>query len=115
MQDDLEKTREELQHVMASPVTAAPMAAPMAARAMMEEPLENDHDDHEENNSTYSAEFLVEGIEDHRNEEERITEAEKNERVQKQLMVTCISPFLKHNYVWISSEDGDSSQSFIKF
>uniref|UniRef100_A0A8C1FV98 FERM domain-containing protein n=1 Tax=Cyprinus carpio TaxID=7962 RepID=A0A8C1FV98_CYPCA len=76
VQDDLEKTREELQHVMSSPVVAAPMA----------EPLENDHDDHEENNSTYSAELQVEGIEDHRNEEERITEAEKNERVQKQLM-----------------------------
>uniref|UniRef100_A0A671QYN1 Ezrin-like n=1 Tax=Sinocyclocheilus anshuiensis TaxID=1608454 RepID=A0A671QYN1_9TELE len=81
VQDDLEKTREELQHVMLSPVAAAPMAA-----AMMEEPLENDHDDQEENNSTYSAELHVEGIEDHRNEEERITEAEKNERVQKQLM-----------------------------
>ncbi|XP_058606249.1 ezrin a isoform X2 [Onychostoma macrolepis] len=85
VQDDLEKTREELQHVMSSPVVATPMAAPMA-RAMMEEPMENDQDDHEENNSTYSAELQVEGIEDHRNEEERITEAEKNERVQKQLM-----------------------------
>uniref|UniRef100_A0A673KLJ8 Ezrin-like n=1 Tax=Sinocyclocheilus rhinocerous TaxID=307959 RepID=A0A673KLJ8_9TELE len=83
VQDDLEKTREELQHVMLSPVAAAPMAAPMS-RAMMEEPLENDHDDQEENNSTYSAELHVEGIEDHRNEEDRITEAEKNERVQKQ-------------------------------
>ncbi|XP_026141238.1 radixin-like isoform X1 [Carassius auratus] len=85
VQGDLEKTREELQHVMSSPVVAAPMAAPMA-RAVMEEPLENDHDDQEENNSTYSAELQVEGIEDHRNEEERLTEAEKNERVQKQLM-----------------------------
>lgn len=85
VQDDLEKTREELQHVMSSPVVATPMAAPMA-RAMIEEPLENNHDDHEENNSTCSAELQVEGIEDHRNEEERITEAEKNERVQKQLM-----------------------------
>uniref|UniRef100_A0A673JSA4 Ezrin-like n=1 Tax=Sinocyclocheilus rhinocerous TaxID=307959 RepID=A0A673JSA4_9TELE len=66
VQDDLEKTREELQHVMSSPVVATPMAAPMMA--MMEEPLENDHDDHEENNSTYSAEL------------------QKNERVQKQLM-----------------------------
>ncbi|XP_052437290.1 ezrin a isoform X1 [Carassius gibelio] len=85
VQGDLEKTREELQNVMSSPVVAAPMAAPMA-RAVMEEPLENDHDDQEENNSTYSAELQVEGIEDHRNEEERLTEAEKNERVQKQLM-----------------------------
>ncbi|XP_073682605.1 ezrin a [Garra rufa] len=85
VQDDLVKTREELQLVMSSPVVAAPIAAPMAL-AMEQEPLENDHDDHEENNSTYSAELQVEGIEDHRNEEERITEAEKNERVQKQLM-----------------------------
>lgn len=82
---------------MSSPVVATPMAAPMT-RAMIEEPLENDHDDHEENNSTCSAELQVEGIEDHRNEEERITEAEKNERVQKQLMVTCLSRFLKHKY-----------------
>lgn len=82
---------------MLSPVAAAPMAVPMS-RAMMEGPLENDHDDQEENNSTYSAELHVEGIEDHCNEEERITEAEKNERVQKQLMVTCLSHFLKHEY-----------------
>ncbi len=95
VQGDLEKTREELQHVMSSPVVATPMAAPMA-RAMIEEPLENDHDDHEENNSTCSAELQVEGFEDHRIEEERITEAEKNERMQKQLMV--ISRFLKHKY-----------------
>ncbi|TRY81347.1 hypothetical protein DNTS_009684 [Danionella cerebrum] len=93
VQDDLEKTREELQNVMASPVVAAPvmeaplMAAPMMARAMPGEPLENDHEnDHEENNSSYSAELPVDGIEDHRNEEERLTEAQKNERVQKQLM-----------------------------
>ncbi|XP_051578131.1 ezrin a [Myxocyprinus asiaticus] len=82
VQDDLLKTREELQNVIASPVVAS-MAAPMAAPAA---PMENEHDDHEDNNSTYSAELQVEGIEDHRNEEERITEAEKNERVQKQLM-----------------------------
>lgn len=82
------KTREELQNVMASPV-AAPMAAPvLAAMEVPSESLENDHDDHEENSSTHSAELLVDGIEDHRNEEERITEAEKNERVQRQLLVT---------------------------
>lgn len=88
VQDDLIKTREELQNVMVSPV-AAPMAAPvLAAMEVPSERLENDHEDHEENSSTYSAELLVDGIEDHRNEEERITEAEKNERVQRQLMVT---------------------------
>lgn len=89
VQDDLIRTREELHNVMVSPV-AAPMAAPMAAPllAAMEEPserLENNHEDHEENSSIHSAELLVDGIDDHRNEEERITEAEKNQRVHKQL------------------------------
>ncbi|XP_052001860.1 radixin-like isoform X2 [Xyrauchen texanus] len=82
VQDDLVKTREELQNVISSPVVAT-MAAPMAVPVA---PMENEHDDHEDNNSTYSAELQVEGIVDHRYEEERITEAEKNERVQKQLM-----------------------------
>ncbi|XP_061774227.1 radixin-like isoform X3 [Nerophis ophidion] len=59
-QDDLEKTREELRAAMASP--------------------EQDESDGEE-----SAELLSEGVSDHRSEEERVTEAQKNERVKKQL------------------------------
>lgn len=47
---------------------------------------ESDHE-HSEDNSTYSAELQTQGINDHRNEEYRLTEAEKNERLQKQLMV----------------------------
>lgn len=39
--------------------------------------------------SGYSAEFSSEGILNDRNEEKRITEAEKNERVQRQLKVIC--------------------------
>ncbi|XP_026085263.1 radixin-like isoform X2 [Carassius auratus] len=85
VQDDLEKTCEDLQHIMSSPVAAAPMAAPMS-RTMMEEPLGNYNDDQEENNSIYSAELHVEAIEDHRNEQEHIPEAEENEHTQKQLM-----------------------------
>ncbi|KAG5265979.1 hypothetical protein AALO_G00248500 [Alosa alosa] len=85
-QDDLVKTREELQMVMTTPVVV-----PMAAPALEEEPLvnhENHHDpeEHEDSNSTDSAELQVDGIEDHRNEEDRLTEAEKNQRVQQQLM-----------------------------
>ncbi|KAK1893449.1 Ezrin [Dissostichus eleginoides] len=45
--------------------------------------------DHEENNSeensTYSAELQTQEIPNHREEEERLTEAEKNQRLQKQL------------------------------
>uniref|UniRef100_A0AAR2LX29 FERM domain-containing protein n=1 Tax=Pygocentrus nattereri TaxID=42514 RepID=A0AAR2LX29_PYGNA len=82
VQEDLLKTREELQLVMTVPPPPAP------AMLMMEDVQveEGEHDDHEENTRTYSAELLVETIKDNRNEEERLTEAEKNERVQRQLM-----------------------------
>lgn len=48
---------------------------------------ESDHE-HSEDNSTYSAELQTQGINDHHQEEERLTEAEKNERLQKKLMVS---------------------------
>lgn len=48
---------------------------------------ESDHE-HSEENSIYSAELQTQGINDHRREEERLTEAEKNKRLQKQLMVS---------------------------
>lgn len=67
-QDDLEKTREELK----SAITAPP--AP-------------EHDEQDETNAEASAELLSEGVTSHRSEEERITEAQKNERVKKQLQV----------------------------
>lgn len=44
-------------------------------------------DNSDDNTSMHSADLHVEGINDHRNEEDRLTEAEKNERVQKQLKV----------------------------
>ncbi|XP_075336157.1 radixin isoform X2 [Odontesthes bonariensis] len=65
-QDDLEKTREELKTAMTSP------PAP-------------EHDEHDETNAEASAELLSEGVTSHRSEEERITEAQKNERVKQQL------------------------------
>lgn len=77
-QDDLVKTREELHMVM----TAPPLPPPPPAY----EPDENEYDDGEESNGSYSADLQTGGFHDHRNEEQRITEAEKNERVQKQLL-----------------------------
>ncbi|XP_063039787.1 ezrin a [Engraulis encrasicolus] len=104
-QEDLVKTREELQMVMtAPPPAAAPLvveeeaAAPLvnhenhhsasSSSSSSEHHSDSEHEEehHEESNSTHSAELQVEGIEDHRNEEERLTEAEKNMRLQKQLM-----------------------------
>lgn len=53
--------------------------------------------------SGYSAEFSSEGILDDRNEEERITEAEKNERVQRQLKVR-VSFFSRQQLLPLFSE-----------
>ncbi|MBN3315976.1 EZRI protein, partial [Atractosteus spatula] len=78
-QDDLMKTKEELHMVMSAP----PPPPPPPVYEHMDE---NEQDDGEENNSTYSADLQTEGINDHRHEEERITEAVKNERVHKQLL-----------------------------
>ncbi|GAA6096566.1 ezrin a [Tachysurus ichikawai] len=83
-QDDLVKTREELHLMMAAPVPPPPPPPLVIADEVHVE--EAEHDDHDENMRSYSAEFQVEGIHNNRNEEDRLTEAEKNERVQRQLM-----------------------------
>ncbi|XP_013871179.1 ezrin b isoform X2 [Austrofundulus limnaeus] len=76
-QNDLVRTKEEL-HMAITPPPLPPPPPPMYDHM-------DDSSDSEENNNTHSADLLVEGFNDHRNEEERLTEAEKNERVQKQL------------------------------
>ncbi|MEQ2255709.1 hypothetical protein ILYODFUR_016724 [Ilyodon furcidens] len=45
----------------------------------------DDNSDSEDNNSMHSTDLQVSDFHDHREEEERLTEVEKNERVQKQL------------------------------
>uniref|UniRef100_A0A7N9AYQ1 Ezrin b n=1 Tax=Mastacembelus armatus TaxID=205130 RepID=A0A7N9AYQ1_9TELE len=75
-EDDLNKTKEELHMVMMAP----PPPPPPPVYDHMD-----DNSDNDENISMHSADLHVEGINDHRNEEDRLTEAEKNERVQKQL------------------------------
>ncbi|XP_041054821.1 radixin isoform X1 [Carcharodon carcharias] len=85
-QEDLEKTKEELKIVMTAPPPPPPPIIPQA---------ENEHDDEQdENNAEASAELLSEGIVNHRSEEERITETQKNERVKKQLQ--ALSSELAH-------------------
>ncbi|XP_064185893.1 radixin-like [Anguilla rostrata] len=71
-QEDLEKTKEELKTVMSAPPAPAP--------------AENEHDEQDENSAEASAELSSEGVTDHRSEEDRLTEAQKNERVKKQLL-----------------------------
>lgn len=80
VEESLIKTKEELQSVM-TPINSAP-----AAGSSSSSDSESDHE-HSEENSTYSAELQTQGI-DHRKEEERLTEAEKNERLKRQLMVS---------------------------
>ncbi|XP_062916981.1 moesin a [Mobula hypostoma] len=70
-QKDLEKTKEELKVATATP----PILQAEDERA----------DEHDENNAEASAELSSEGTVQDRSEEERLTEAEKNLRVQKQL------------------------------
>lgn len=78
-QEDLEKTKEELKTVMSAPPPPPP--PPVVP------PTENEHDEHDENNAEASAELSNDGVMNHRSEEERVTETQKNERVKKQLQV----------------------------
>ncbi|XP_063773529.1 ezrin [Pseudophryne corroboree] len=81
-QHDLLRTKEELHMVMSAPPLPPPMPPPPVyepVRAYVNEHLQDD-------GVEYSAEFTYDNFHDDRKEEERITEAEKNERVQKQLM-----------------------------
>ena len=76
------KTKEELHLVMtAPPPPPPPVYEPVGYH--VQEGLQEEGADY----TGYSADLSSEGILDDRNEEKRITEAEKNERVQRQLMV----------------------------
>lgn len=75
MQEDLEKTKEELKNK----VMAAHVQEPLNA--------ENEHDENDESSAEASAEFTAAATYKDRSEEERMTEAEKNERLQKHLLV----------------------------
>nr|KAF6341186.1 ezrin [Myotis myotis] len=81
-QDDLVKTKEELQLVMTAPPPPPPPVYEPVAYHVRENLQEEGAED-----SGYSAELSSEGILDDRHEEKRVTEAEKNLRVQQQLMV----------------------------
>lgn len=76
VEESLIRTKEELQTVQTS--NSVPSGSSSSSDS------ESDHE-HSEENSSYSAELHQHEIHDHREEEERLTEAEKNERLQKQL------------------------------
>ncbi|TNN79229.1 Moesin [Liparis tanakae] len=74
VQEDLEKTKEELRNK----VMVAHVQEPLNA--------ENEHDENDESSAEASAEFGAASTYRDRSEEERMTEAEKNERLQKHLL-----------------------------
>uniref|UniRef100_A0A673A0I6 Moesin-like n=1 Tax=Sphaeramia orbicularis TaxID=375764 RepID=A0A673A0I6_9TELE len=74
VQEDLEKTKEELKNK----VLVAHVQEPLNA--------ENEHDENDESSAEASAEFTSAATYKDRSEEERMTEAEKNERLQKHLL-----------------------------
>ncbi|XP_066570802.1 moesin a [Amia ocellicauda] len=74
VQEDLEKTKEELKNKVMSTHVQEPIQA------------ENEHDENDESSAEASAELTSAGTYKDRSEEERMTEAEKNERVQKHLL-----------------------------
>lgn len=75
VQEDLEKTKEELKNTVVSPHVQEPVHG------------ESDHDESDESSAEASAELTNGAAYKDRSEEERMTEAEKNERVQKHLQV----------------------------
>ncbi|KAM6969898.1 moesin-like isoform 2-T2 [Aplochiton taeniatus] len=74
VQEDLEKTKEELKNQ----VMAAHIQEPMQS--------ENEHDENDESSAEASADFTTAATYMDRSEEERMTEAEKNQRVHKHLL-----------------------------
>ncbi|XP_026227314.1 moesin-like [Anabas testudineus] len=74
VQEDLEKTKEELKNK----VLVAHVQEPLNA--------ENEHDENDESSAEASAEFTDAATYKDRSEEERMTETEKNERLQKHLL-----------------------------
>uniref|UniRef100_A0AAR2J662 FERM domain-containing protein n=1 Tax=Pygocentrus nattereri TaxID=42514 RepID=A0AAR2J662_PYGNA len=74
VQEDLERTKEELKNKVVT--------------AHVQEPVhgESDHDESDESSAEASAELTAAAAYKDRSEEERMTEAEKNERVQKHLL-----------------------------
>lgn len=89
VQEDLEKTKEELN----SKIMASHIQEPMQA--------ENEHDENDETSDQASAEFTGGISYKDRSEEERMTEAEKNERVQQHLLVS--------DRLWLLSTSNTSS------
>lgn len=84
VEENLMKTKEELQNVRRSDsVQAASSSSPSPSSSS---DSESDRE-HSEENSTHSAELQTQDFSNHHLEEERLTEAEKNKQLQEKLKV----------------------------
>lgn len=86
VEEHLIKTQEELQNVRRSDsIRAASSSSPSPSSSSSDS--ESDHE-HSEENSTHSAELQTQDFSNHHlEEEERLTEAEKNKQLQEKLKV----------------------------
>ncbi|XP_056281992.1 ezrin a [Pseudoliparis swirei] len=96
VEENLMKTKEELHNVKSSNYASvqalvqvpvqAPVEAPRSSSSSSSSSSDNESDhEHSEEQSTYSAELPAQEVNGHHEEAERLTEAEKNQRLQKQL------------------------------
>ncbi|XP_008397081.1 ezrin-like [Poecilia reticulata] len=88
VEQSLLRTKEELQSVRTPstpPGGSPPSSASSSSSSSSSSDNESDHE-HSEENSTYSAELHSQDISENHLEDERLTEAEKNQRLKKQLM-----------------------------
>ncbi|KAG7274141.1 hypothetical protein CRUP_011476 [Coryphaenoides rupestris] len=84
--EDAKKKKEDEAQEWQDKKTKDELRTKMAAQAPEPVNAENEHDENDESNAEASAEFTVGATTNDRSEEERMTEADKNERVQKHLL-----------------------------
>ncbi|XP_004082829.1 ezrin [Oryzias latipes] len=86
VEENLMKTKEELHNVMTTANSPPPAPSPSPSSSSSSSSSSDNESEHSEENSTYSAELQTQGVDNHHSEEDRLTEAEKNQRLQQQLL-----------------------------
>lgn len=99
MEENLSKTKEELQNVKRSESVQAPSShspsSSSSSSSSSDSESEHEHE-HSEENSTHSSELQTQDFSNHHLEEERLTETEKNKQLQEKLKVRRGSQEIVH-------------------
>lgn len=97
MEENLSKTKEELQNVRRSESVQAPSSHSPSSSSSSSSDSESEHEqEHSEENSTHSSELQTQDFSNHHLEEERLTETEKNKQLQEKLKVRRGSQEIVH-------------------